>query len=114
MPSGAEAFRAGEVYSHGGLSPQECVIPDIIVHGSESIPFRGVRIPGVGFGFEESEPAVPKTSVIRPRRGFLAFVDEDKRVGDLALGNSEKRVARFSRVPAPVGAAEYAPSAREA
>jgi hypothetical protein len=44
MPSGAEAFRAGEVYSHGGLSPQECVIPDIIVHGSESIPSRGVRI----------------------------------------------------------------------
>jgi hypothetical protein len=44
MPSGAEAFRAGEVYSHGGLSPQECVIPDITVHGSESIPSRGVRI----------------------------------------------------------------------
>lgn len=44
MPSGAEAFRAGEVYSHGGLSPQECVIPDITVHGSESIPSSGVRI----------------------------------------------------------------------
>jgi hypothetical protein len=44
MPSGAEAFRAGEVYSHGGLSPQECVIPDITVHGGESIPSRGVRI----------------------------------------------------------------------
>jgi hypothetical protein len=44
MPSGAEAFRAGEVYSHGGLSPQECVIPDITVHGSESIPSGGVRI----------------------------------------------------------------------
>ena len=33
MPPGAEAFRAGEVYSHGGLSPQECVIPDITVGG---------------------------------------------------------------------------------
>lgn len=33
MPSGAEAFRAGEVYTHGGLSPQECVIPDITVGG---------------------------------------------------------------------------------
>jgi hypothetical protein len=31
MPSGAEAFRAGEVYAHGGLSPQECVLPDITV-----------------------------------------------------------------------------------
>ena len=34
MPPGAEAFRAGEVYSHGGLSPQECVMPDISVGGS--------------------------------------------------------------------------------
>lgn len=33
MPPGAEAFRAGEVYSHGGLSPQESVIPDITVGG---------------------------------------------------------------------------------
>lgn len=33
MPPGAEAFRAGEVYSHGGLSPQECVIPDITIGG---------------------------------------------------------------------------------
>ena len=30
-PPGAGAFRAGEVYSHGGISLQECVIPDIIV-----------------------------------------------------------------------------------
>jgi hypothetical protein len=33
MPPGAEAFRAGDVYSHGGLSPQECVTPDISVGG---------------------------------------------------------------------------------
>ena len=36
MPSGAEAFRAGEVYAHGGLSPQECVIPDITVGGKST------------------------------------------------------------------------------
>jgi hypothetical protein len=36
MPSGAEAFRAGEVYTHGGLSPQECVIPDITVGGEST------------------------------------------------------------------------------
>jgi hypothetical protein len=36
MPSGAEAFRAGEVYSHGGLSPQECVIPDVTVGGEST------------------------------------------------------------------------------
>jgi hypothetical protein len=38
MPSGAEAFRTGEVYTHGGLSPQECVIPDITVGGDATTP----------------------------------------------------------------------------
>jgi hypothetical protein len=40
MPPGAEAFRAGEVYSHGGLSPQECVIPDITVGGESAGALR--------------------------------------------------------------------------
>lgn len=35
LPPGAEAFRGGEVYSHGGLSPQESVIPDITVGSGE-------------------------------------------------------------------------------
>lgn len=30
-PPGAAAFRAGTLYAHGGLSPQECVIPVITV-----------------------------------------------------------------------------------
>ena len=30
-PPGAGAFRAGETYAHGGMSPQECVTPEIIV-----------------------------------------------------------------------------------
>ncbi|MGA9796695.1 MAG: BREX-1 system phosphatase PglZ type B [Rhizomicrobium sp.] len=33
MPIGAQAFRAGEVYAHGGLSPQETVTPDITIGG---------------------------------------------------------------------------------
>jgi len=37
-PPGAEAFRAGDVYSHGGLSPQECVTPDIMLGGSGANP----------------------------------------------------------------------------
>lgn len=49
MPSGVEAFRAGEVYSHGGLSPQECVIPDIAVGGSEAISTRGARISAISW-----------------------------------------------------------------
>jgi hypothetical protein len=38
MPPGAKAFRAGDVYSHGGLSPQECVTPDIMLGGSGANP----------------------------------------------------------------------------
>jgi hypothetical protein len=30
-PPGISAFRAGESYSHGGISPQECVIPELVV-----------------------------------------------------------------------------------
>lgn len=31
LPPGAHAFRAGEAYAHGGVSLQECVIPDILI-----------------------------------------------------------------------------------
>ena len=44
MPLGAEAFRAGEVYAHGGLSPQECVIPDITVGAEDSVTSGAARI----------------------------------------------------------------------
>jgi hypothetical protein len=30
-PPGVGAFRAGETYAHGGMSPQECVTPEILV-----------------------------------------------------------------------------------
>jgi hypothetical protein len=48
MPPGAEAFRAGEVYAHGGLSPQECVIPDITV-GVASMAAGSLRISGISW-----------------------------------------------------------------
>ena len=31
VPPGAYAFRAGEAYAHGGVSLQECVVPDITI-----------------------------------------------------------------------------------
>ncbi len=31
VPPGAHAWRAGEAYAHGGVSLQECVVPDILV-----------------------------------------------------------------------------------
>lgn len=50
VPPGASAFRAGEEYAHGGISPQECVIPDIIV-GEEGGMSRsaGVRIESIAW-----------------------------------------------------------------
>ncbi|MET4841513.1 BREX-1 system phosphatase PglZ type B [Bradyrhizobium japonicum] len=48
VPPGAEAFRAGEVYSHGGLSPQECVIPDIVV-GGETTAAGTLRISSISW-----------------------------------------------------------------
>jgi hypothetical protein len=50
-PLGVRSFFAGETYTHGGISPQECVIPEIVVErGTEvvraaiqSIQWRGMR-----------------------------------------------------------------------
>ena len=60
VPPGAEAFRAGDVYSHGGLSPQECVTPDITIGGAARRPrlARGSsRSSGGDCGSRSSWPA---------------------------------------------------------
>jgi hypothetical protein len=49
VPPGAEAFRAGQVYTHGGLSPQECVIPDITVGGHSNAIGESPRISGINW-----------------------------------------------------------------
>jgi hypothetical protein len=50
-PPGIACFRAGGAYAHGGISPQECVVPDLVVergfgatHATiQSIEWRGMR-----------------------------------------------------------------------
>jgi hypothetical protein len=50
-PPGDACFRAGERYAHGGVSPQECVVPEVLVElGFEavhavivSVEWRGMR-----------------------------------------------------------------------
>jgi hypothetical protein len=37
-PPGAGAFRAGEPYAHGGVSPQECVTPELVVERLGAAP----------------------------------------------------------------------------
>jgi hypothetical protein len=41
VPPGASAFRAGEEYAHGGVSPKESVIPEIIVGEASGAPRQG-------------------------------------------------------------------------
>jgi hypothetical protein len=38
VPPGSSAFEAGQVYEHGGLSPQECVTPLLVVRVQEGVP----------------------------------------------------------------------------
>ncbi len=50
-PPGIASFRAGEMYAHGGVSPQECVVPELLVERSasaiyasiQSVEWRGMR-----------------------------------------------------------------------
>jgi hypothetical protein len=50
-PPGIACFRAGEAYAHGGVSPQECVVPELVVERGfgatyasiQSIDWRGMR-----------------------------------------------------------------------
>ncbi len=50
-PPGIACFRAGETYAHGGISPQECVVPELVVERGlgaiyasiQSIEWRGMR-----------------------------------------------------------------------
>ncbi|MBB1249932.1 BREX-1 system phosphatase PglZ type B [Rhizobium sp. G21] len=47
VPPGAYAWRAGEAYAHGGVSLQECVVPDILVGDPGGVPVKagaGARI----------------------------------------------------------------------
>jgi hypothetical protein len=98
VPPGAEAFRAGEVYAHGGLSPQECVVPDITVSGESdardgnprisAISWRRLRLTveisgelsdvAVEVRRRERDPAsrVDITSVIEGTRARLTVSDE--------------------------------------
>jgi hypothetical protein len=100
MPLGAEAFRAGEVYAHGGLSPQECVIPDITVGAEEAVTSRAARIREISWRRlrltveltgeltgvtvevrrEEREPSsrVDVTSAIEGTRARLTISDEEE------------------------------------
>jgi hypothetical protein len=86
MPPGAEAFRAGEVYSHGGLSPQESVIPDLTVGADEATPSGRPRIRAISWRrlrltVELTGGLTEGTIEVRRReRDSVSRVDVDSRV----------------------------------
>lgn len=41
---GASCFEAGKEYEHGGISPQECIVPRLTVTAGSSSPAHGVEI----------------------------------------------------------------------
>jgi hypothetical protein len=42
-PPGIGCFRAGERYTHGGVSPQECVVPDLLVERGVEASFASIQ-----------------------------------------------------------------------
>jgi hypothetical protein len=102
---GVSCFIAGKEYEHGGISPQECVIPDILVEQSggggaakiESVKWQGLRcrvaVQGAAAGVRVDirlKPAAPETSIV-PEAKEIAFdgttslvIPEDKHEGSVA------------------------------
>jgi hypothetical protein len=101
---GTSAFEAGKEYEHGGLSPQECVVPVLTVKPSraveplsaniENIKWIGLRCRVIVEGAPEgatvdlrSRAANPASSLARPKalgsKGTTSlFVEDDRREGE--------------------------------
>ncbi len=79
MPPGIRCFVAGKQYEHGGLSPQEVVVPELVVHGVQrfsgvefaEVTWSGMRcrvkLEGYAIGMRVDlrlKPADPSSSVV--------------------------------------------------
>ena len=100
-------YEAGKEYEHGGLSPQECVVPVITVsqqNGTRSQPislenviWKGLRctitVTGTASGMKvdiRTKAGDPKTSLTKPKPlnadGTISLlVEDDDRLGEAAL-----------------------------
>ena len=43
-PPGVASFFAGETYTHGGVSPQECVVPELVVTGGAAVVRATIQV----------------------------------------------------------------------
>lgn len=92
-PPGIACFRAGETYAHGGLSPQECVIPELLVERGleavfasiQSVEWRGMRC---RVRVEASDPQVKvdlRTNWRQASSSIVAAVKEVGTEGEVSL-----------------------------
>jgi len=100
-------YEAGKEYEHGGLSPQECIVPVITVsqqHGARSQPisienvtWKGLRctitVTGTTSGMKvdiRTKAGDPNTSLTKPKppnsdSTVSLLVEDDDRMGEAAL-----------------------------
>ena len=92
-PSGIASFRAGEKYAHGGVSLQECVVPEIVIErGVEavrasivSVDWRGMRCK---VKVDSNDPAVQvdlRTNWKQAGSTIVAAVKEVGSSGEVSL-----------------------------
>lgn len=96
-PPGIACFRAGETYSHGGISPQECVVPELVVErGSnaiyvsiQSVEWRGMRC---RVRVETNDPRVRvdlRTNWKQESTSIVAAAKEAGAAGEVSLAVSD-------------------------
>ncbi|MCZ2076047.1 MAG: BREX-1 system phosphatase PglZ type B [Bryobacterales bacterium] len=92
-PPGIACFRAGEAYAHGGISPQECVVPVVDVERGlgatyasiQSIDWRGMRC---RVRVETNDPLVKvdlRTNWKQPGTSIVAAAKEVGAGGEVSL-----------------------------
>jgi hypothetical protein len=98
-PPGIACFRAGETYAHGGISPQECVVPELVVERGlsavyaaiQSIEWRGMRC---RVRVETNEPRVRvdlRTNWKQESTSVVASVKEVGTSGEVSLAVSDDK-----------------------
>jgi hypothetical protein len=98
-PPGIACFRSGEVYAHGGISLQECVVPDLNVErgtGStfasiQSVEWRGMRC---RIRVSTNEPRVRvdlRTNWKQDSSTIVALIKEVGTAGEVSLAVSDDR-----------------------
>ena len=86
-PPGIACFRAGERYTHGGVSPQECVVPELVVERGleasfasiQSVQWRGMRCK---VRVESNDPSLKVDLRTNWKQASTSIVASAKAIGD--------------------------------